>query len=304
MFNLNAVNQVVILTILILVGFYAKKKGYINETVNKGLSDILINITNPCLIVMSFSFKFSREMLSNIGKIVIYSTIIHIVLVILGKIMYPKYYDKDEKNVLKFLTLFPNCGFIGFPVLQGVYGNIAIFYASIFSIPYNILLWTYGINMFCKKKGSVNLIKQLINPALISIFVGLIIFVFSIKLPYPINRSIEMIGNMTAPLAMMITGVALASIKFKDIFLKVKVYYPVLSRLLILPFIIYAILSLLKVDRFIMEICVVIQAMPAASLTVVFTESYEGNVDFAARCTFLSTIISVITIPIVISFFR
>ncbi|WMJ81761.1 AEC family transporter [Clostridium sp. MB40-C1] len=304
MFDLNAVNQVTILTILIIVGFYAKKRGYINDDVNKGLSDILINITNPCLILISFSFKFSREMLGNIGRVIIYSTLIHIVLLILGKIMYIKYYDNDEQNILKFLTLFSNCGFIGYPVLQGVYGNIAIFYASIFSIPYNVLLWTYGIRLFSKKKGSTNLLKQLFSPALISIFIGLIMFLFSIKLLYPIHRSIEIVGNMTAPIAMMITGVALASIKAKDIFLGIKAYYPVISRLIILPAVIYAMLSILKVDKFLMEICVIIEAMPPASLTVVFAESYESNVDFAAKCTFLSTIISVITIPIVISLVR
>ncbi|KGM97821.1 transporter [Clostridium novyi A str. 4552] len=304
MFDLNAVNQVIILTILILVGFYAKRKGYINEQVNKGFSDILINITSPCLILISFSFKFSPQMLMNIWKIVLYSSIIHIILFILGKIMYTKYQDEDKKNVLKFLTLFSNCGFIGYPVLQGVYGNMAIFYASVFSIPYNLLLWTYGVGLFCKGKGSVNLIKQLLSPSLIAIFVGFIMFLFSIKLPYPIYRSVEMLGNMTAPIAMMITGVALANIKVKDIFLGKNAYYPVVSRLVILPLIIYCILNALNVDKFLMEVCVVIEAMPPASLTVVFAEGYKGDVDFAARCTFLSTIVSVVTIPIIITLVR
>ncbi|KEH99120.1 transporter [Clostridium botulinum C/D str. BKT12695] len=304
MFDLNAVNQVIILTILILVGFYAKRKGYINEQVNKGFSDILINITSPCLILISFSFKFSPQMLMNIWKIVLYSSIIHIILFILGKIMYTKYQDEDKKNVLKFLTLFSNCGFIGYPVLQGVYGNMAIFYASVFSIPYNLLLWTYGVGLFCKGKDSVNLIKQLLSPSLIAIFVGFIMFLFSIKLPYPIYRSVEMLGNMTAPIAMMITGVALANIKVRDIFLGKNAYYPVVSRLVILPLIIYCILNALNVDNFLMEVCVVIEAMPPASLTVVFAEGYKGDVDFAARCTFLSTIVSVVTIPIIITLIR
>ncbi|AEB76378.1 transporter [Clostridium botulinum] len=301
MLNLNAVNQVGILTILILVGFYAKKKKYINDSVNKGFSDILINITSPCLILISFNFKFSNEMFLNIGKIIIFSSIIHIVLLILGKVFYLKYYNKDQQNVLKFLTLFPNCGFIGYPVLQGVYGNKAILYASIFSIPYNLLLWTYGIRLFCKNRNNTNIIKQLLSPPLIAIILGLIMFVFSIKLPYPIYRSIEMLGNMTAPIAMIITGVALAGIKVKEIFLKTNSYYPVVMRLIILPLIIYIILNTFNADKFLIEVCVIIEAMPPASLTVVFAEGYNSDVDFAARCTFLSTIVSAITIPFMIS---
>ncbi|MCD3363576.1 AEC family transporter, partial [Clostridium botulinum D/C] len=230
--------------------------------------------------------------------------IIHIVLLILGKVFYLKYYNKDQQNVLKFLTLFSNCGFIGYPVLQGVYGNKAILYASIFSIPYNLLLWTYGIRLFCKDKNNTNIIKQLISPPLIAIILGLIMFIFSIKVPYPIYRSIEMLGNMTAPIAMIITGVALAGIKVKEIFLKVNSYYPVIMRLIIVPSIIYVLLSSLHVDKFLIEICVIIEAMPPASLTVVFAEGYDSDVDFATRCTFLGTIVSIITIPFIISLMR
>lgn len=304
MFDLNAINQVLILTILIVVGFYGKKKGYINDKVNKGISDILINITSPCLIIMSFNFKFSYEMLINIGKVMLCSVGIHIILLILGRVIFIKYKEEDKNNILRFLILFSNCGFIGYPVLQGVYGNKAILYASIFSIPYNILLWTYGIGLFCKDKNSINLKKQMLNPSLIAIFIGIILFMFSIKLPYSISRSVEIMGNMTAPMAMMITGAALANINIKDIFFAKDTYYPVVLRLIIIPLLIYCILRAVNIDKFIMEVCVVLEAMPVASLTVVFAEGYKGDVDFAAKCTFLSTILSILTIPIIITLVR
>ena len=140
MANLGVINQVLILFLIIGVGYIARKVGIFNKELNKGFSDLLLKITLPFMIVGSFNYKFSPEMMKNIKSIFIYSFIIHIVLISLSKALYIKFpKQQDKKDILRFVTVFSNCGFMGYPVLQIIYCNIGILYASVFNIPFTII---------------------------------------------------------------------------------------------------------------------------------------------------------------------
>ncbi|WP_027309233.1 AEC family transporter [Caloramator sp. ALD01] len=293
------VTQVIVLFLIMVVGYISRKRGLINPEVNKSLSELLLNVTLPFMIIASFNFKFSTDML-NLGiKLFLISTVIHTVLLLLGSIIY-KRFNEDEYKVLWFITVFSNCGFMGYPVVESIYGKIGLFYAALFNIPFNILMWTAGVFIFSGRGDKQNLRKAILNPGILSVFIGLIIFLFSVELPAPVIKTLEMVGSMTTPLSMIIIGSTLADAKIKSIFEGFSVYFGSFIRLIAIPLIVYFILNLFGLKDFYLNIPVIITAMPAAANTVIMAEKYGGNPEYASKVVFLTTILSVVTIPAIL----
>ncbi|MCR3761175.1 AEC family transporter [Clostridium felsineum] len=157
--NTNIINQIIILTLMMIVGVVLRKRKIITDEVNKGISNILMSLTLPCMIIYSFNFDFSMDMLKKAIMIFFYSVGIHIFLIILSEPLYFKF-GKSKKNVFKFATIFSNCGFVGFPIVQGIFGNIGVFYTAVFTIPFNIFMFTYGIMLFTGESNLKSIKKK------------------------------------------------------------------------------------------------------------------------------------------------
>ncbi|HSN58181.1 MAG TPA: AEC family transporter [Clostridiaceae bacterium] len=293
------INQVIILALIMLIGIIARKKGMLNAEVNSKLSDFLLNITLPCLIVTSFNFEFSAEMMNNIKLIFLYSVIIHLVLIFLSKVFALRFSESSSK-VIRFVTVFSNSGFMGFPVLFGLYGNIGVFYGAIFNIPWNIFMLSFGSMLFTGKKDLKSLRSVITHPGIIATAIGMMMFIFSLSMPLPLEKALVSVGAMTTPLSMIIVGSMLAEIKFKEVFSGFAVYYVSAIRLIAAPLLTLAIMRLLNADQLLTEVAVTIEAMPAAVIATVLASKFGGDTKLASRCVFISTIISMITIPIIV----
>ncbi|MBC8061774.1 MAG: AEC family transporter [Clostridiaceae bacterium] len=298
--NSGLLNQVIILFLLMSVGIYARKKNYINKKVNKGLSEILLNITFPLLIISSLNIEFSKEMLNTATHLFIYGVILTLVLIIVSKLIYLKM-TKRQQAVLKFSSVFSNCSFMGFPILIQQLGSTGSFYGSVFTIVFNLFAFTYGVMLFTGEKDIKGFKKSILNPNIIAIFIGLIIFIFSIKLPYPISKSISLVGSMTTPLSMLILGALIAEMKVKEVFSDQAVYFAAIVRLIIAPLISILILKSLGASDIIIKVLVIAEAMPTAANTAVFAEKYNGDDGLASKCVFITTALSLLTIPFIIS---
>lgn len=297
----DIINQVIILSLIMLIGAYARKKDILSKEASKSFSYFLTNITLPCLLLSSFNYSYSQDMIAKARIMFVYSVLIHIVLVFISRVLTSKY-PENSRKVLRFATIFSNCGFMGYPVLESLFGKIGIFYGAIFNIPFNIFMFSFGVMIYTGKKDLKTLKEVLVNPAIIATTLGLIIFIFSIKLPYPLLTAMSIVGSMTTPLSMIIVGAMLSEIKIRDIFSGSLVYYASFLRLIAVPFLTLGILKLLNADKLLMQIAVIIEAMPAAVLATVLAEKYGADTALASRSVFISTIISVITIPFVVMF--
>jgi malate permease and related proteins len=298
---IKIVNQVIILFLIMIVGYFARKKDIINSEVNKGLSELLLNITLPFMIVASFNYSFSKDMLNKALTLFVYSIIIHTTLAIISKFLYYKYPERT-KAVLRFITVFSNCGYMGYPVIESIYGSTGVFYTAIFNIPWNLLCFTLGVMFYTGQRDFKTMKRAALNPGIISVCIGLVLFVFSIKLPYPIFRTLELVGSTTTPLSMIIIGSMLAEIKVKDIFSGFELYYGCIVRLILIPLAVLVVLKSFGVSDIYLGIPVLISAMPAAANTAVFAEKYDGDSAFASRLTFMTTVLSSVTIPLIILF--
>ncbi|GAA0745937.1 AEC family transporter [Clostridium oceanicum] len=296
----NIVNQVLVLFFIMIVGVITRKTNILNKETNKRLSDLLVKVTLPCLIFSSFNYKFDPKILNNIKLMIFYSLIIHIVLIILSKILYFKYEGK-VKSVLRYGTIFSNNGFMGYPIIEALYGKIGIFYASIFGIPYNIFMFSVGTMIYTGKRDVKTLKKAIIQPGVIATILGIIVFVFSIKIPSSLNMALSSVGSMTTPLSMIIVGSMLAEIDIKSVFSDFSTYYCSFVRLIIAPFLVYLLLKVVHADGLLLKICVVLEAMPVAVLCSVLAEQHDSNPILASKCVFITTVISIFTIPLIVS---
>jgi predicted permease len=293
------INQVIILALIMLVGIIARKKGMLNAEVNSKLSDFLLNITLPCLIVTSFSFEYSAETMNNIKLIFFYSVLIHLVLIFLSRVFAFRF-NEGSRKVIRFVTVFSNSGFMGFPVLFGLYGNIGVFYGAVFNVPWNIFMLSFGSMLFTGKKDLKALRQVITHPGIIATAIGMLMFVFSLSMPLPLEKALVSVGAMTTPLSMIIVGSMLAEIKFKEVFSGFAVYYVSAVRLIAAPLLTLAIMRLLNADQLLTEIAVTIEAMPAAVIATVLASKFGGDTKLASRCVFISTIISMVTIPLIV----
>jgi len=295
------VNQVAILFLIMVTGFAAKKCGIINLETRKKLSEMLVRITLPAMIIYSYTQQFSSELLQKGWIMLVYSFTIHIFSIILANFIYYKY-PKDMKNVLKFITIYSNCGYMGLPILEALFGKTGIFYASMYITVFNIFTWTNGVMIFTGEKDIKSFKKALVNPGIIAVFIGIIIFIFSIKLPLPVIKTFEILGTMTTPLSMLIIGSLIADVKFKELFSGAALYYGAAVRLIVLPLITLGVIKLTGItDTVLIGACVTTAAMPAAANTAVFAERYNGDSAFASRTVAFTTILSMITIPAILS---
>ena len=291
--------QVTVLFLIILIGYIARKKRILTGELNKGLSNVLLYITLPLQIIYSFNKSFSQDMLNNSLIIFIIAVITHTVSVILGLFIF-KRYPEDKVKVLRYITIFSNCGFMGYPVLKGIFGDAGIFYGSIYNIPFTILMWTVGITIFNGKSEGNKIKKAIINPGIIATIMGFTIFMFSISLPSALKDTLNSVGSMTTPLSMIIIGSALAETRIRDIFNEFSIYYVTFLRLILLPLVTLLVLRLIGIQGIPLVVSVVLVGMPAAANTVVFSEKYDGDSVFASKAIFVSTILSMITIPIMV----
>jgi malate permease and related proteins len=298
MLNQAVIKQVSILFIIMGFGVIARKKGILRDEVKKGVSDLLLSIALPCMVVSSFNQEFSASMLLNAGSILFFSVATHIASYYIGNVLYFKS-PEDKKNVLRYFTVFTNAGFMGYPVVQALYGSTGVFYASFYSIPARVFMWTLGIMLFAKKKESGYIKQIFLNPGIIAVFIGLIPFLLSLKFPSVISETLDIMGNMTTPLSMLLVGAMLADADVKSLF-QGEVFYGSFIRLIAIPVATLIILKAIGVRDVILGVTVVLTAMPAGSFTAIFAGRYNANEAFASNCVFVTTLLSIITIPMVI----
>ncbi len=296
-------NSVIALLIIILVGVYSSRKKIITEELNKGLTDILIKIALPFMIISSFMFKYDDTIKYNVLKTFYYSLGAYIIMAAASYILLlPVKHSK--KTVLHFANIFVNTGYVGFPVLNSIFGSEGVIYGSIFNMFFVIFVWTYGVILY---KGNLEkgyfkreIINLLLNPSIIAVVVGIIIMAFNIEITGALLLSIKSIGNITGAISMLIIGVILSNVKIKPHLKDWIVYYGIAIKLIIIPVIIYLISLLLNDSSKAVYSVIIMTAMPASAMTSIFAESFNKEKEFAAIIVSATTLISLITVPILI----
>ncbi|NYB76012.1 AEC family transporter [Sedimentibacter hydroxybenzoicus DSM 7310] len=293
------------LFVIILVGVYASRKNIITQEINKGLTDILIKIALPFMIVSSFMFTYDESIKANVLATFYLSLGAYVIMAVISIVLLIPV-KNDKKIVLHFANVFVNTGYIGFPVLNSIYGYEGVIYGSIFNLFFVIFLWTYGILLYKGKldKGYLKkeIINLLFNPSIIAVIIGIVIMLFNIEITGALLSSIKSIGSITGPLSMFIIGAILSKVKIKQHIKDWAVYYGIVIKLIVIPVTIYLFSLLLREASIAVYSVIIMTAMPASAMTSILAESYNKEKEFAAVIVSATTLISLITVPMMIRF--
>ncbi|MZK55808.1 hypothetical protein GT484_08435 [Coprobacillus sp. BIOML-A1] len=291
------------LFLLLILGFVLFKCHIFDEYTNKKISALIVNVASPMLIISSIAGVEGSNK-SIVFLMIGAGILMYIGFIILGKIInriFP--FPKKDWPVYECMVVFANTGFMGYPVLLDVFGQEAVFYASLIHMAFNFFVYTYAI--MCLTKGDDSEFKlnfkQLLTPGIILIFVGIFIYLFDIQLPSVLMDTINSVGSLTAPLSMMMIGSSLAVYPIKDSFTDWRSYLFACVRLLIIPFVTMLICRLIHIDPYYANITIITNAMPVGSMVLMLATQYNANVKIVTRNIVVSTLLSVITIPIVVA---
>lgn len=292
--------EIAVLFLVIGVGYFSGKLGVINSGASDQISNLLMKVTFPSLIIASMLQTFSKELFLNSVGILIISVLIHLFLIFIASIWAKATNMPFEQiAVLRFMIIFGNTTFMGYPVINAVYGKLGLFYATAFNLVTILLLFSYGIIML-SKKGSGSILKKLCNPGFIAVIIGYILFFAQIELPYVIIRTLQWVGDITIPLALLIVGNSLANIPVKDLFTEKQLWYLSFERLIAVPIILLIILKLLHLNVYLVGIPLIMTATPAALLVGIFARAYGCDGNYGDRGVALTHILSIITIPLIV----
>ena len=289
-----------VLFIYMAVGFGCRKAGIFNDVARDKLTDFVVFVTLPCMIFESFNMAFSLESLKQGALALLIAVGMSCVALLLGKVLYNRF-PYEEKSILQYGTLVSNSGFAGLPVVSGVYGDEGLFLGSLFIIPTRILMWSAGISLFTRADAKQAVKKVLLNPGIIAVEVGLVRMLFQIPLPHFVDTAVDNLGGCTSPMAMALVGAILVDVPLKTVF-DLKSFYLVAVRQFLLPGICLAALRLLHVDPLTIGVSVVITGMPIGSTTAILAQKYVADAKFASKCVFISTLTSLVTVPILTLF--
>lgn len=298
------IKSIVSLFLIMLVGVYGNKKGIIDAKVNQGLTDLLLEVALPFMIISSFSFSYNDTVKINVIKTFFYSLIVYIMIIFISKILTIPI-KGDKKTILHFSNIFTNTGYIGFPILNAIYGREAVIYGSIFNMFFVLFLWTYGIIIFKgnikKEELKLELTKAVLNPSVVAVYVGVIIMIFDMKIPGILLSSINSIGSMTGPLSMIIVGALSTTIKIKDYLKDWTIYYGIFIKIILIPLILFFISNLINDRSIVANSVIILGSMPTAVMASIFGEKFNIEKDYATIIVVATTLLSIITLPILLS---
>lgn len=296
------------LFIMILPGVIAKKTGVITTEHTEGMSSFITHITYPCLVISSMQMEFSMKVLNNCKYVVLIFMGVILISLLLSRIIVKLVkLPKAQVGVLAFMLVFGNTGFVGLPVLNGLFGQEAVFYGALCDSSYDIFMFTLGIQLIASsgqttglKRTKKEILKSIFNPCLIGVLIGLSLYVLRITLPPILSEPVHTIGAVTSPLAMFVVGTHLANLQFKELLTHKYSYLICFMKLLVSPAIAFALVYFILGTGSLLASVLVMQAsMPVAMCSVIFAQQFKGDIAFTTKGTLLSTLLCIFTIPLV-----
>ena len=350
--------QMIVMFLMMAVGYLCYRKQILTEEVSKKVSAIVVNVANPCMILSSAltdQQMQGKELVQTLAIVVMMYVFLLVMAQLLPRILC---IQKESRGAYAAMTVFANIGFMGFPVLAAMYGNGALLYGAVFQIPFNILIYTYGVAVLTRKQGAcakteqdvnaevdvkaepngktgerqdaqgitaavngkseniengseqqgklqgtVEIVKKIFNIGVIACITAMLLYFLQTPVPSFLQAFITNLGNLTAPLSMMVIGASLAQMPLKELFLDKKLLLFSLVKLLLLPAVWMIMVNRVAEQEILRGVCLVMMATPAGSMTAMLAQQYGGDYETASRGVALTTVLSVITMPLLAAVF-
>ena len=284
------------LFIYLAVGFLIRKRGMFPAEVRSGLSNLLVSVLLPCMVFNSFHIDITTQELLSASALLLMAFIVSFFSWLFGRFLYRRYPLEKEK-ILRYGTLVSNSAFAGLPVVQYAYGESGLFYASIFIIPNRIFMWSAGISLFKEGEKGAWVRNVLLNPGIVAVELGLARMLLKIPLPSLVDTAVSSMGNCSTPISLLVVGTMLADVDYRSIFTR-DTFYLSFVRLIFLPGCAFLLMKTAGFSGVAAAVAVVLTGMPIGSTTAILAEKFGADVEFASKCVFVTTLLSLFTIPL------
>lgn len=290
--------QVVVLFLLIGTGVLAVKTGVLRPEHKQALSNLLVYIVVPAMIVNSYRMEFSAEILRNLLAAFGMSALAILAGTVITLLLTAR--KKDSRTpIFRFACIFSNAAYMGFPLISALFGSEGLLYASAFVTVFNILLWTMGYGFVSGSSSPKEVVRSLVRtPVLYAVIAGLAVYLLQIPIPNLITQPLELLAGMNTPLSMMITGMLIAAGSVKSIVTDVHIWKLAAVRMVLIPAVCLALFSLLGFHGTATQVVVLLECCPAAAITSVFAVQFGHDESFAAGSVVLTTLLSIVVLPL------
>lgn len=333
--------QMLVLLAMMMIGYFAYRAKWIDESSAGHLSKLVVNVFNPILVINGVLGQNSggggEKIIQNIVLVIAYFGILVAVSILIPVILRPK---TELKSLYQLMTIFGNIGFMGIPVIKSIFGNEAIIYVAFYILAYNIMLYTCGMFLANRSAGELasektvagkamtkaarelsevkiaagqekasflSSLKRMINPGVVAALVAVIIFVTGPAVPEAVYTFCDYMGNATIPLSMFLIGVSVAQENLKEIFGDLRIYLLILIRMIVLPigmiFLLRGfLLDRMQVDPVVFGVFILELGMPIGSIIALLAREQGADAGYCTKGVVLSTLVSIVTIPVICMF--
>lgn len=295
----TAFNQIMIMFFIILIGIFCYRIHLIDQVTNRKLSDIVLILVNPIVVLVAYQREFDTTLLTGLLISLVMAVVTHIIGIIISNVIIRRKKNRTDLSIERFAVIYSNCGFIGIPMAGGLFGSEGVFYITAYMTIFNLLVWTHGVVIMTGKADIKSIGKALLSPTIIATVVGFLLFVTRLMIPNVLLDTLSYIGNMNTPLAMLVAGVTIAQTDVRKLLLKPRIYYISFVKLLLIPIVMLLLFRLFEIPNVVLLTSVLAAACPTAVTVNLFSIRYEKNFLYASEVFAISTMASMITIPLV-----
>lgn len=290
------------IALIMILGFFLGKKKIIDTRTNKVIVNLLLMVFMPASLFAAFPAEYKQETSQLFVSGLIAGFIIMFALIILSRIIFNKYFYKGElRYESQFALIFNNATFLGYPIVSSTFGEQGVIPYCGFIIAFNIALFSYGVFLF-ERKVSKKLFAEIVtNPNIVAVVLGMLVFLFGIKLPSFITSAVSFTGNATTALSLICIGFMLSHANFKKLIKKWRLILTAVIQLIVGPVMTYFLLLALHFPEEVIVVCTLIQALPTATSLGLFAAKYGGNDIESSELVTISTTLSIVSMPAIVT---
>ena len=293
-------NQMVIMFILIMIGFMIRRVKLIDHDGSKTLSNVLLLLVNPVLIMNSFlTVEYDVSKVRNLFVTFLFAVLTHLLGIIASRLLLSG--REDDTRIARYSAVYSNCGFMGIPLINSVLGAEGVFYITAYLVVFNFLTWTHGLILITGDASPKQLARGLRSPVMFTMLAGMIFYFFRIHIPANIGSALIYVANMNTPLGMFVAGAALAEAHPLEALKKKQVYLVALAKLIIMPVLAAAVMLPFHPADVVYYTVVAAAASPVATTCTMMALRYDKNYHYASELYVVTTMMSMLTIPAVMA---
>lgn len=292
---MTVAGSVFTLFLMMAVGFVLVKRNMLGQQALSQLSQLLLKVVSPCIVISSLQVDYSTELLKTMALALAVLAAVYVLYGLLVHFLFRKQ-QADTRSSLRFGVMFGNIGFMGLPLVQTALGQEAVIFCVMSMAVFNVANWTYGVALMGER---VSLKRALVNPGVIGLAVAAALFALQIRLPGPVLSAVNYMGSLNTPLAMVVIGGQMASADLLATFREKRLYGAAVLKLAVMPLVTMAVLLPLRLEPMLFLTTVILAGCPTAGVTSMFAQMFRKDTATAARLVTLSTLLSVATLPLV-----